>query len=86
MLTVISSFLNPTDTLLCPNCLPILFLLHLLTGTLSPFARSRARDEEAGEIPVAFIVRKEGSLVSEAALMDYVAKQVIILAASQLAF
>lgn len=54
-------------------------------GTLSPFARSRAKDEEAGEIPVAFIVRKEGSPVSEAALMDYVAKQVIILAASQLA-
>lgn len=54
-------------------------------GTLSPFARSRAKDEEAGEIPVAFIVRKEGSSVSEEALMDYVAKQVIVLAASRLA-
>ncbi|KAK6137236.1 hypothetical protein DH2020_029025 [Rehmannia glutinosa] len=33
-------------------------------------------DEEAGEIPVAFIVLKDGSSVSQAALMDYVAKQV----------
>ncbi|KAH6760898.1 AMP-dependent synthetase and ligase family protein [Perilla frutescens var. hirtella] len=35
-----------------------------------------ARDEEAGEIPVAFVVPKQGSRVSEASLMDYVAKQV----------
>ncbi|KAG8375159.1 hypothetical protein BUALT_Bualt10G0071400 [Buddleja alternifolia] len=35
-----------------------------------------ARDEEAGEIPVAFVVPKDGSSVSQAALMDYVAKQV----------
>ncbi|KAL3652805.1 hypothetical protein CASFOL_002486 [Castilleja foliolosa] len=35
-----------------------------------------ARDEEAGEIPVAFVVLKDGSSVSQAALMDYVAKQV----------
>ncbi|KAK6158461.1 hypothetical protein DH2020_005775 [Rehmannia glutinosa] len=35
-----------------------------------------ARDEEAGEIPVAFVVLKDGSSVSHAALMDYVAKQV----------
>lgn len=30
---------------------------------------------------MAFVVRKEGSSVSDAALMNYVAKQVIILAA-----
>ncbi|KAI3468568.1 hypothetical protein Pfo_025231 [Paulownia fortunei] len=35
-----------------------------------------ARDEEAGEIPVAFVVLKDESSVSQAALMDYVAKQV----------
>ncbi|KAL2550952.1 4-coumarate--CoA ligase-like 6 [Forsythia ovata] len=39
-------------------------------------AVTAARDEEAGEIPVAFVVRKDGSSLSEAALMDYVAKQV----------
>lgn len=36
----------------------------------------RAYDEEAGEIPVAFVVRKHGSEISQAALIDYVAKQV----------
>ncbi|KAL0312398.1 UNVERIFIED_CONTAM: 4-coumarate--CoA ligase-like 6 [Sesamum radiatum] len=35
-----------------------------------------ARDEEAGEIPVAFVVLKDGSSVSGTALLDYVAKQV----------
>ncbi|CAI9095200.1 OLC1v1031088C3 [Oldenlandia corymbosa var. corymbosa] len=35
-----------------------------------------ARDEEAGEIPVAFVVRKEGSGLSEAAVIDFVSKQV----------
>ncbi|KAK4435522.1 4-coumarate--CoA ligase-like 6 [Sesamum alatum] len=35
-----------------------------------------ARDEEAGEIPVAFVVLKDGSSVSGATLLDYVAKQV----------
>ncbi|PIN01428.1 Acyl-CoA synthetase [Handroanthus impetiginosus] len=33
-------------------------------------------EEEAGEIPVAFVVPKDGSSVSQQALMDYVAKQV----------
>ncbi|CAA0820433.1 4-coumarate--CoA ligase-like 6 [Striga hermonthica] len=35
-----------------------------------------ARDEEAGEIPVAFVVLKDGSSVSQSALINYVAKQV----------
>ncbi|KAL6533644.1 hypothetical protein OROHE_013477 [Orobanche hederae] len=35
-----------------------------------------ARDEEAGEIPVAFVVLRDGSSVSQADVMDYVAKQV----------
>ncbi|KAL1552720.1 4-coumarate--CoA ligase [Salvia divinorum] len=34
------------------------------------------RDEEAGEIPVAFVVPRGGSFLSEAAVMNYVAKQV----------
>lgn len=50
-------------------------------NTRSPFIPCSAKDEEAGEIPVAFVVLKEGSSVSDAALMNYVAKQVIILAA-----
>lgn len=33
-------------------------------------------DEESGEIPVAFVVRKHGSMLSQAAVMDYVAEQV----------
>ncbi|KAL9239357.1 hypothetical protein vseg_013689 [Gypsophila vaccaria] len=33
-------------------------------------------DEEAGEIPMAFVVRKPGSHISESQVMDYVAKQV----------
>lgn len=33
-------------------------------------------DEEAGEIPVAFVVKRNGSQLTEAELLDYVAKQV----------
>lgn len=33
-------------------------------------------DEEAGELPMAFIVRRPGSTISSAAVMDFVAKQV----------
>lgn len=35
-----------------------------------------ARDEEAGEIPVAFVVKRTGSSISQAEVIDYVAKQV----------
>ncbi|KDO52581.1 hypothetical protein CISIN_1g0087492mg, partial [Citrus sinensis] len=33
-------------------------------------------DEEAGQIPMAFVVRKPGSSINEAQLMDFIAKQV----------
>ncbi|KAK6920549.1 AMP-binding enzyme, C-terminal domain [Dillenia turbinata] len=33
-------------------------------------------DEEAGQIPMAYVVRKPGSSISEAQVMDYIAKQV----------
>lgn len=36
----------------------------------------RAKDEEAGEVPMAFVLKRQGSLLSEAAVIDYVAKQV----------
>lgn len=36
----------------------------------------RAKDEEAGEVPMAFVLKKQGSMLSEAAVIDYVAKQV----------
>lgn len=36
----------------------------------------RHPDEEAGEIPMAFIVRRPGSTLSSVAVMDFVAKQV----------
>ncbi|KAK1567382.1 hypothetical protein Q3G72_011486 [Acer saccharum] len=32
-------------------------------------------DEEAGQIPMAFVVRKPGSTITEAQIMDYIAKQ-----------
>ena len=35
-----------------------------------------AEDEEAGEIPVAFVVRKSGSGLSCTQVMEYVSKQV----------
>lgn len=39
------------------------------------------KDEEAGEIPVAFVVPREGSFLTEAGVMNYVAKQVNLLTA-----
>lgn len=35
----------------------------------------RYPDEEAGQIPMAYIVRQPGSNISEAQIMDYIAKQ-----------
>jgi len=37
---------------------------------------SRYPDEEAGEIPMAFVVRQPGSMLNEKQVMDFVAKQV----------
>lgn len=39
---------------------------------------SRFPDEDAGEIPMAFIVRKPGSNINEAQIIDFVAKQVML--------
>jgi len=41
---------------------------------------SRFPDEDAGEIPMAFIVRKPGSNLNEAQIIDFVAKQVMLIA------
>jgi len=38
--------------------------------------RTRYPDEDAGQIPMAFVVRKPGSNITAAQVMDYVAKQV----------
>jgi hypothetical protein len=40
------------------------------------FFFSSALDEESGEIPVAFVVRKNGSRLSPEAVMDYVSERV----------
>jgi len=37
---------------------------------------TRYPDEDAGQIPMAFVVRKPGSTITAAQVMDYVAKQV----------
>jgi 4-coumarate--CoA ligase len=39
-------------------------------------AVTAAQDKEAGEVPVAFVVRRHGSMLSHEAVMDYVAEQV----------
>ncbi|KAK4846110.1 hypothetical protein QYF36_013190 [Acer negundo] len=39
-------------------------------------AVTAAMDEESGEIPVAFVVRRHGSLLTQDAVIDYVAQQV----------
>ncbi|XP_057477261.1 4-coumarate--CoA ligase-like 6 [Actinidia eriantha] len=39
-------------------------------------AVTAAKDEEAGEIPMAFVVKRHSSLLSEAAILNYVSKQV----------
>ena len=38
---------------------------------------NRYPDEEAGEVPMAYIVRRPESTLDEAQVMDYIAKQVI---------
>ncbi|WVZ57798.1 hypothetical protein U9M48_008140 [Paspalum notatum var. saurae] len=43
---------------------------------ISDVAVTSAKDEEAGEIPVAFVVRRSGSSLSCTQVMEYVAKQV----------
>ncbi|KAI8547212.1 hypothetical protein RHMOL_Rhmol07G0177700 [Rhododendron molle] len=39
-------------------------------------AVTAAKDEEVGEVPMAFVLKRQGSLLSEAAVIDYVAMQV----------
>lgn len=39
---------------------------------------SRYPDEEAGEIPMAYVVRKPGSNMSEAQVIDFIAKQAML--------
>lgn len=38
----------------------------------------RQKDEAAGEVPVAFVVRSKGVEVSEEAAKEFIAKQVIV--------
>ncbi|KAM0008200.1 hypothetical protein Hdeb2414_s0119g00802391 [Helianthus debilis subsp. tardiflorus] len=39
---------------------------------------NRIRDEEAGDIPVAFVMMKPGAEASESSIIDFVAKEVRI--------
>ena len=38
----------------------------------------RYPDEEAGQAPMAFVVKRAGSVVHESDIMDFIAKQVLI--------
>ena len=40
---------------------------------------SRYPDEEAGQIPMAYVVRKPGSNINEDRIIDYIAKQACLL-------
>lgn len=39
--------------------------------------KSRYPDEEAGQIPMAYVVRKPGTTISATQIMDFIAKQVL---------
>jgi len=40
------------------------------------FVMNRYPDREAGQFPMAYVVRKDGSSLSESQVMDFVAEQV----------
>lgn len=52
------------------------------------FASSESRypDEEAGQIPMAYVVRSPGSHITEAQIKDFVAKQACLLQKTQIMF
>lgn len=43
------------------------------------FQHFRMKDESAGEIPVAFVVRSNGSKITEEAIKKYISDQVIVI-------
>lgn len=52
---------------------PFFYMCFFVYIIISHFS---AMDEETGEIPVAFVVRKVGSVLSPKHIMDFVAEQV----------
>ncbi|XP_028759449.1 4-coumarate--CoA ligase-like 6 [Neltuma alba] len=58
---------------IAPADLEAVLILH---PDIVDVAVTGANDEETGEMPVAFVVRKVGSALSQKAIMDYVAQQV----------
>ncbi|MED6144413.1 hypothetical protein PIB30_015417 [Stylosanthes scabra] len=58
---------------IAPADLEAVLMLH---PEVVDVAVTAAMDEAAGEIPVAFVVRKVGSMISAKQIMDYVAEQV----------
>lgn len=65
----------------------LLFHYHLLQGILaigsfgnhnlkSHLMDCRFLDEQAGQIPIAFVVRKRWSIIDESQIQDFIAKQV----------
>jgi len=52
------------------------FDLILILSCLSASLGNSYHDEEAGQIPMAFVVRTPGSKISEAQVMDFIERQV----------
>jgi hypothetical protein len=74
-----SSLLQSIENAAIRNLLKCLFGHLIITSNVTSFFHISAEDEETGEIPVAFVVKKVGSVLSPKHVVDYVAEQVLLL-------
>lgn len=74
-----SSLLQSIENAAIRNLLKCLFGHLIITSNVTSFFHISAEDEEIGEIPVAFVVKKVGSVLSPKDVVDYVAEQVFLL-------
>lgn len=74
-----SSLLQSIKNAAIRNLLKCLFGHFIITSNVTSFFHISAEDEEIGEIPVAFVVKKVGSVLSPKDVVNYVAEQVFLL-------
>jgi len=74
-----SSLLQTIENAAIRSRLKCLFGHLNITSNVALFFHISAEDEETGEIPVAFVVKKVGSALSPKHVVDYVAEQVLLL-------